>query len=150
MVELEEKIVELTNREQFLEAFPIINQLRTHLNEESYFELLTKMQQQGYRLFAIYAGQHIRAVAGLGYRVNFYNEEHIFIYDLVTDSNHRSKGYGEKLLAYIHEWAEKEGVSYVALESGIQRTDAHRFYENIFGYDKWCYSFRKQINTVKK
>lgn len=32
---------------------------------------------------------------------------------------------------------------YVALESGIRRIEAHRFYEEKFNYDKWCFSFRK-------
>ncbi|MCA1054212.1 GNAT family N-acetyltransferase [Rossellomorea aquimaris] len=74
-----------------------------------------------------------------------YNKHHLYIYDLITSSSHHSKGYGERLLHYIHTYAKENGAEYVALESGISRSDAHRFYEEKLTYDKWCYSFRKKL-----
>ncbi|MDQ0882180.1 GNAT superfamily N-acetyltransferase [Peribacillus sp. V2I11] len=140
-----ETIQELTNKEQWLEAFPIMNQLRTDLTQKTYLELLEEMRMDGYCLFALYKDNRIVSLAGLSWRVNFYNKRHVFIYDLVTDAAHRSSGSGEKLLNYLHNWAKENGASYVALESGIQRNDAHRFYEEKLDYDKWCYSFRKTL-----
>jgi GNAT superfamily N-acetyltransferase len=140
-----ENISELTNTEQWLKAFPIMKQLRTDLTEESYIELLQDMSKDGYKLYAMYVEDNIVSLVGLSWRVNFYNKRHIFIYDLVTDVSHRSFGYGEKLLKYIHDLANENGAEYVALESGIQRIDAHRFYEDKLEYDKWCYSFRKTL-----
>ena len=140
-----ETIVELTNIEQWLEAFPIMKQLRTDLTEETYIELLQAMNKDGYILYAMYVESKIVSLVGLSWRINFYNKRHIFIYDLVTDVTYRSFGYGEKLLKYIHKWADENGAEYVALESGIQRSEAHRFYEDKLEYDKWCYSFRKTL-----
>jgi GNAT superfamily N-acetyltransferase len=142
---MNEKIQELTLQEQWIEAFPVINQLRTDLTEETYLELLQEMQKDGYTIFALYNNEKIVAVTGLSWRVNFYNKKHIFIYDLVTDIEYRSFGYGEKLISYVHSWAKQQGAEYVALESGLQRIDAHRFYEEKLEYDKWCYSFRKPL-----
>lgn len=140
-----ERILELTTQNQFLEAFPILNQLRTDLTEVSYLELLTQMKQNGYKLFALYREQSIIVVAGISLQVNFYNKKYVFVYDLITDAAHRSQGYGYRLLSYIDEWAKSNGAQFVALESGIQRIDAHRFYEEKLNYDKWCYSFRKLL-----
>ena len=140
-----ETISELTNTKQWLEAFPIMKQLRTDLTEETYIELLQDMSKDGYKLYAMYVENEIVSLAGLSWRINFYNKRHIFIYDLVTDVSQRSFGYGEKLLQYIHDWANENGAEYVALESGLQRIDAHRFYEDKLNYDKWCYSFRKSL-----
>lgn len=140
-----ETIQELTNKEQWLEAFPIMNQLRTDLTQKTYLELLEEMREDGYTLYALYKDNRIVSLAGLSWRVNFYNKRHVFIYDLVTDNVHRSSGFGEKLLSYIHKWAKENGAEYVALESGIQRDKAHRFYEEKLDYDKWCYSFRKTL-----
>ncbi|MCM3527837.1 GNAT family N-acetyltransferase [Cytobacillus oceanisediminis] len=140
-----ENIQELTTQEQLKEAFPILNQLRTDLTEETYLHLLKEMQKDGYKLFALYSNEKIVSLAGFSWRINFYNKRHIFIYDLVTDSKQRSFGYGEKLLLYIHSWAKEQGAEYVALESGLQRISAHRFYEDKLDYDKWCYSFRKTL-----
>lgn len=140
-----ETISELTNTKQWLEAFPIMRQLRTELTEETYIELLQDMSKDGYKLYAMYVEDEIVSLVGLSWRINFYNMRHIFIYDLVTDVSHRSFGYGEKLLKYIHDWANENGAEYVALESGLHRSDAHRFYEDKLEYDKWCYSFRKTL-----
>lgn len=74
-----------------------------------------------------------------------YIGEFIWVCDLVTDSTKRSKGYGEKLLAYVHEWAKANHYETVALSSGLQRTDAHRFYEEKMGYNKASYVFKKAL-----
>lgn len=140
-----ENVLELTNKEQWLKVFPIMNQLRTDLTEESYLNLLQDMQKDGYKLYALIVEGKMVSVAGLSWRTNFYNKRHVFVYDLVTDTSYRSFGYGEKLLNYIHDWARENGAEYVALESAIQRIDAHRFYEDKLDYDKWCFSFRKTL-----
>ena len=64
---------------------------------------------------------------------------------MVTDTNIRSKGYGEKLLTYVHEWAKENKYESVALSSGLQRTDAHRFYEDRMNYDKVSYVFKTSL-----
>lgn len=140
-----ETIVELTNMEQWLDAYPVMKQLRTDLTEDSYLELLAVMRKEGYQLFALYDEEKVVSLVGLSWRTNFYNKKHIYIYDLVTDAAGRSRGYGERLLNFIHSWGKENGAEYVALESGIHRNDAHRFYEEKLNYDKWCYSFRKTL-----
>ncbi|MEY8734404.1 hypothetical protein AB9M92_19410 [Peribacillus frigoritolerans] len=77
-----ETIQELTNKEQWLQAFPIMNQLRTHLTQKTYLELLEEMRKDGYRLYALYKDNQVVSLAGLSWRVNFYNKRHVFIYDL--------------------------------------------------------------------
>ena len=139
------KFLELTRTDQFETAFPLMKQLRLDLTMETFLELLGQMIKDGYRLFALFAQNQIVALAGVSLRTNFYSGRHVYIYDLVTDVSKRSHGYGESLLNFIHEWAKENGAEFVALESGIQRTDAHRFYEDRMDYDKWCFSFRKKL-----
>ncbi|MGE7908201.1 GNAT family N-acetyltransferase [Lysinibacillus xylanilyticus] len=138
-------IKQLTSQQEWMEAYPVMVELRTEITLEKYLLLLKEMARDGYMLFAFYENMQIVAVAGLSWRVNFYSERHIFVYDLVTDEKYRSRGYGEKLLQYLHQWGKENGAHYIALESGIQRTSAHRFYEDRLGYEKWCYSFRKAL-----
>ncbi|MFJ6208572.1 GNAT family N-acetyltransferase [Lysinibacillus sp. NPDC092081] len=138
-------IKQLITQQEWMEAYAVMVQLRMELTLEKYFLLLKEMIQDGYMLFALYEKNNIMAVAGLSWRVNFYSERHMFVYDLVTDEAYRSRGYGEKLLHYLHQWGKENGAHYIALESGIQRTSAHRFYEDRLGYEKWCYSFRKAL-----
>lgn len=139
-------IKELQTRSEIIQAYPVMHELRTDLSEETYLALFGEMRKEGYRLFALYVDEEIVSLAGIGERVNLYNKHHIYIYDLITSSNHRSKGYGKLLLEYVHRLASELGVEYVALESGLARRDAHRFYEEKLGYEKWCYSFRKKLS----
>jgi GNAT superfamily N-acetyltransferase len=145
MTIITENIMELITVDQWDDAYSIMKQLRTDLDKHSYLELMNQMRKEGYRLFALFLGEEVVAVIGVSSRVNFYNKRHIIVHDLVTTESKRSRGYGEKLLNFIHEWAKENGANYVALESALSRTDAHRFYEEKLGYDKWCYSFRKKL-----
>ncbi|WLR52126.1 GNAT family N-acetyltransferase [Bacillus tianshenii] len=139
------KINELTTDEQMKTAFPLMNQLRPQLTKDVYLDLLADMKRQGYRMFGGYIDEKLVVLAGVIPLANLYYERHLWVYDLVTDQHVRSKGYGEKLLAYLHTWAAEQGLGAVALSSGLQRTDAHRFYEEKMDYDKVSYVFKKNL-----
>ncbi|MBI4242487.1 MAG: hypothetical protein HY606_00185 [Planctomycetes bacterium] len=47
------QILELKTNEEFLAAFSIMKELRTHLGKNTYLTLLNKMLKDGYRLFAL-------------------------------------------------------------------------------------------------
>jgi len=139
-------ISELQSQKEILEAFPVMNQLRTHLDEKAYLDLVTEAKEKDmYRLFALYDQREIVAVTGFKPMITLYYGRFVWVCDLVTDKNKRSNGYGEKLLAYVHEWAKENAYESVALSSGLQRTDAHRFYEEKMDYDKVSYVFKKPL-----
>ncbi|QQK81493.1 GNAT family N-acetyltransferase [Salicibibacter cibi] len=139
-------VKELISKHEWLEAFPIMNQLRSHLNEKEYVELVAEAREKDmYRLFALYDQGEIVAVTGFKPMITLYYGRFIWVCDLVTDATKRSKGYGEKLLSFVHEWALKNNYESVALSSGLQRYDAHRFYEERMNYDKVSYVFKKSL-----
>lgn len=137
-------IRELTTESEFRDAYPVLSQLRDHLTVEAYLDRLAQMGENGYRLFAAYEEEGIVGVVGGAKRLNFYNGPHIFVYDLVTDEERRSEGFGSEMLSFVHSWAREESCEHVTLESGLWRERAHEFYEEL-GYEKFCYSFRKEI-----
>ncbi|GLY12624.1 MULTISPECIES: GNAT family N-acetyltransferase [Bacillaceae] len=140
-------ISELQSQKEILEAFPVMNQLRTHLDEKAYLDLVIEAKEKDmYRLFALYDQGEIVAVTGFKPMITLYYGRFVWVCDLVTDNNKRSNGYGDKLLSYVHEWAKENGYQSVALSSGLQRTDAHRFYEEKMGYDKVSYVFKKNLS----
>lgn len=69
------------------------------------------------------------AVAGFRVGENLAWGRFLYVDDLVTHPAHRSKGYGAGLLSWLKEYAEKEGCSQLHLDSGVQKKEAHRFYE---------------------
>jgi GNAT superfamily N-acetyltransferase len=50
------------------------------------------------------------------------------IEDLAVHPEWRSRGIGNSLLTAAKAWAHEHGADYVFLESGVARTEAHRFY----------------------
>ncbi|SES44511.1 GNAT family N-acetyltransferase [Psychrobacillus sp. OK032] len=139
-------IKELKSRKEIIEAFPIMKQLRTHLDESTYLELVLEAQEvDRYKMLALFYEDKIVAVTGFKPMTTLYYGRFVWVCDLVTDTNIRSKGYGEKLLTHVHEWARENKYESVALSSGLQRTNAHRFYEERMNYDKVSYVFKTSL-----
>ncbi|WP_338752754.1 GNAT family N-acetyltransferase [Bacillus sp. FJAT-52991] len=141
---MKREIIELTNEHQWKQAFPLMTQLRPALTMERYLDLLPKMAEEDYHMFAMVEGENMLALAGVGLVTNLYNGYHVFLYDLVVDENQRSNGLGADMLEFVHKWGKSQGAEYVSLESALHREAAHRFYET-HEYDKWCYSFRMPL-----
>ncbi|MFD1389002.1 GNAT family N-acetyltransferase [Oceanobacillus oncorhynchi subsp. oncorhynchi] len=140
------EIKELTTEKEWLEAYHVMCQLRTHLDESSYLELVKEaVKVERYHLAALYEGGRMVAVAGFKPMTTLYYGRFVWICDLVTDENSRSKGYGEQLLDFIHQWAKKRRFESVALSSGLQRHSAHRFYEEKMDYSKVSFVFKKEM-----
>jgi len=53
----------------------------------------------------------------------------VWVEDLAVDPQWRSLGIGKRLLDQAKEWARARGATHLELDSGIARTDAHRFYD---------------------
>jgi GNAT superfamily N-acetyltransferase len=140
------QIRELVTEAEWIEAFPVVSQLRNHLDEAAYLDYLERMTANGYRLFGLFADGDLAAVAGVDILTNMYYGRHLWVFDLVTDADHRSKGFGERLLRYLEGWAADRGCEKIALSSGLQRDAAHRFYEERADMDRVSYVFTTDLD----
>lgn len=52
----------------------------------------------------------------------------LYVDDLVSDEQRRSRGAGRLLLGWLEDKARELGCGALTLDSGVQRHDAHRFY----------------------
>lgn len=146
-MKIDEMVVrELLGKDDFLQAFPVMQQLRPYLDEKTYLELIVAMQKEKYKMFALFAGQKIVAVTGVAQLTNLYYGKHVWVHDLICDADQRSKGYGERLLSFIIQWAKENYCEKVALSSGLQRIGAHKFYAEKMKFDKTGYTFVKQLD----
>ena len=89
-------------------------------------------------------GDEVRAVAVWRVIENTYEGRRLYVDDLVTDQAHRSRGIGRMLLGHLEQWARELNCNVLALESGTQRTGAHRFYFRE-GLVIPSFSFRKTL-----
>lgn len=110
-------------------AYPVMQELRPRLMREEFVARVQRQGAFGYRI--AFSEQAAGVVATAGFRIGESLSWGRFLYvdDLVTLSAHRSQGHGARLLAWLREYAVREGCEQLHLDSGIQRKDAHRFYE---------------------
>lgn len=76
-----------------------------------------------------------------------YYESMINILGIAISSDYRRQGIGRALLSRAEEWAKKQGINIVRLNSGNSRKEAHEFYRAM-GYDdeKMQVRFLKKLN----
>ena len=110
-------------------CFPVMRQLRTHLEEA---EFISRVQRQhdafGYALAFLEDHGQIKTVAGFRIAENLGDGSYLYIDDLVTDASARSRGYGDQLFDWLVEYARQQQCHVLLLDSGVQRFEAHRFY----------------------
>jgi GNAT superfamily N-acetyltransferase len=63
---------------------------------------------------------------------------------LVVDELFRGQGVGRQLIEAAEAWIRQQGISSVIVTSGSQRTDAHRFYQDL-GFTETGKRFAKQL-----
>jgi GNAT superfamily N-acetyltransferase len=82
----------------------------------------------GARMMLATQGDAVLGVAVWRVIQNTYEGCRLYVDDLVTDAAHRSRGVGRFLLDGLEARARSLGCDVIALDSGTQRTAAHRFY----------------------
>ena len=64
---------------------------------------------------------------------SLYMDTGLNILGLAVNSNFQGQGIGKKLMSAIEDYALKNNISYIRLNSNVRRIEAHKFYESI-GY----------------
>lgn len=134
------KIQEALSEAQVTACYPVMHQLRPALTADEFLRRVALQRAQGYRLAFLEVDGVIACVAG--FRVSHCLAWGKFLYvdDLVTDNAQRSKGCGKALLDWLRNEARRAGCHQFHLDSGVQRKDAHRFYERE-GMDRSAFHF---------
>ncbi len=115
--------------DEILRCYPIMLQLRPHLKETEFVGRVRSQQAGGFHLaYASDPGGTLHTVAGFRILENLMQGVFLYVDDLVTDADDRSKGWGQLLFAWLLDYARAHGCNTVELDSGVQRHGAHRFY----------------------
>jgi GNAT superfamily N-acetyltransferase len=95
---------------------------------EAFAAQVAQQQAEGYRL--VYLEDGGRAVACAGFRVFWMlaRGRNLYVDDLATLPDERSKGWGGRLFEWLEAEARRQGCAELHLDSGVQRGAAHRFY----------------------
>ena len=93
-----------------------------------YEDYLRRMFSEGAQMAVLHEAEMPKAVAVYRIQYTTFGGRRCYVDDLVTVENERGKGYGAALLQWCEDRARQSGCDTFALDSGVQRAAAHRFY----------------------
>ena len=113
---------------QILGCFPVISQLRPHLEQAKFLEQVRYQMKERYQLVFLKIEEQTLAVAGFRISTCLALGNFLYIDDLVVDEFNRSHSYGQQLFQWLIEYAINHECKHLSLDSSVQRFAAHRFY----------------------
>jgi GNAT superfamily N-acetyltransferase len=111
-------------------CFPVMHELRPHLDAEQFLQRVERQREAGYQLCFVADGDQVNAVAGFRTFESLAWGRVLYVDDLVTTETARSSGYGTALFDWLVDYARINDCDEFHLDSGVQRFGAHRFYLN--------------------
>ena len=118
-------------------------QLRPQLPVD-YTNRMMQIFAGGGRQAVVVAGDEVLCVAVWRIIENTFEGRRLYVDDLVSDETRRSQGAGQLMLGWLESKARALGCDVLALDSGVQRDRAHRFYFRE-GMQICAFSFRKNL-----
>jgi GNAT superfamily N-acetyltransferase len=106
----------------------VLLQLRTAFDSESLIAQIKEQRQHGYQVAYVESAGEVLCVAGFVVGTKLAWGKHVYVDDLVTAGNRRSKGAGARMIAWLKSHARQLGCKQLHLDSGVQRFAAHKFY----------------------
>lgn len=67
-----------------------------------------------------------------------------YLSSIITLEEERRKGHGRTMMDHAKKIAKTKGCNGIILDSGMQRTNAHAFYEN-YGFSRSAYCFELKL-----
>lgn len=90
-------------------------------------------------------GDEVLGLAVYRWHENTFDGLKFYVDDLVTDETHRSEGVGHVLIEHLEDAARKLDANGLALDSGTQRMQAHKFYFRE-GFVISAFNFKKSFS----
>lgn len=126
-----------------MRAEAVHRQLRPNLPAD-YARRLGEVFANGARMVLLASGERVLGLALWRIVENTYEGRRLYVDDLVSDEACRSQGVGQRLIVWLEAQAKSFGCDVLALDSGVQRARAHRFYFRE-GMDIPSFCFRKAL-----
>lgn len=122
------------HREEATEAalarfLPLMRQLRPHLGSpEDFASRFRRMSAAGYRLLGYREEGDFVALAGIRPMETLIHGPFLYVDDLVTREEARSRGVGSHVMADLKREARAMGCAKLVLDTALDNVLGHRFY----------------------
>ena len=108
-------------------AEPVHRQLRPHLPAD-YRRRMGEVFASGAEMAVAVSDGKVVGLTVFRVIEKTYSGRELYCDDLVTDEANRSTGAGKAMIAYMERLCRERKCDTLALDSGTQRTQAHKFY----------------------
>ena len=121
-------IILASSDQEISACYQVMAELRPHVTREKFLRRVRRQSEiANYRL-ACLIEQDVKAVAGFRISENLAWGKFLYVDDLVSGGDDRSRGYGGMLFDWLVDHAREQSCEQLHLDSGVQRFGAHRFY----------------------
>lgn len=118
---------EIVAAEWLVRAEQVHRQLRPHLPQD-YAGRMREIFGGGAEMAVAANGDRVTGVTVFRIIEKTHSGRELYCDDLVTDEKQRSTGVGHALIGYMEKIGRERGCEVLALDSGTQRQQAHKFY----------------------
>jgi hypothetical protein len=108
-------------------AEAVHRQLRPQIPPD-YVATMRRVFDGGGRMCVATSGEEVIGIAVYRVHENTFAGVHLYVDDLVTADARRSTGVGKALIEHLDEHARRARCVSLDLDSGVQRSQAHKFY----------------------
>lgn len=129
MVTAAAEIRTLAGEAELRAAWPLVSQLRPDFDEDRFVSQMLRQIGDGCRATVLFDEAGVPRAFACGRVMEMLAVgRHVYVDDLVTDAESRSRGYGKAMLDWLKAEAIRLGCARLQLDSGTHRRDAHAFY----------------------
>lgn len=124
---------------------PLVKMLNPSVDEALLAQRLTEMPGQGYQCAGAYQGETLVGICGLWVTTRFYCGRMIEPDHVIVHPDFRSLGIGQKLMAWVYDYARSLDCEMVELNSYVVSPRSHKFYFNE-GFQILGFHFQKKLD----
>ena len=140
--------VSLIPTDQLSVILPLVKMLNPDIDEAMLARRLAEMPGQGYQCAGAYIEDHLVGICGLWVATRFYCGKYLEPDNVVIHPDFRSLGVGQKLMAWVYDYARSLNCEVVELNSYVGSPRAHKFYYNE-GFQILGFHFQKRLDEEK-
>ena len=127
---------------------PLVVLLNPALDDSLLARRLDEMAGQGYQCAGAYRNGQLVGICGLWIATRFYCGKYLEPDNVIVHPDFRSLGVGQKLMAWVYDYARVHSCEVVELNSYVGSPRAHKFYMNE-GFAILGFHFQKNLNEEK-
>ncbi|MFP3028410.1 MAG: GNAT family N-acetyltransferase [Wolbachia sp.] len=113
------------------QLYNLINELYVHIdNEDTFIANFTSLCNNGYKVIGKYVDNDLIAILAYRLPYKFTFGKYVYVDDLVTLPEYRSRGYGHQLIEWLKEESKRIGYHQIHLDVSMSNHLGSKFYLN--------------------